>query len=513
MEAYRQKRLEVEFEDSTKAFEDLRGFLGSSAALGLDHAVLEREISLRGRDVLRRLYQDQLRLRARQEKSRPVTGADEVVRTHFRAQSRPLMTVFGPVRVERLGVSARGRDSLFPLDAELKLPAEEHSHGVRERVAIEASKGSFDAAVDAVTTTTGAHVSKRQAEKLTAEAARDFDVFYAQRPSREVVAEKDEIVVLTMDGKGIVVRHEELREQTRRAAESGKHKLRTRLSKGEKRNRKRMATVAAVYSVAPHVRTAEDIVGDLRPVQETGKPRRPKPKHKRVWASVAKEPVEIVGELFDEACGRDPRRERSWVAVVDGNATQLELLETEARNRSVTLVVVLDLIHALEYLWKAAYCFHADGTPAAEAWVTERLRALLAGKVSDVAAGIRRSATKRGLAADVRRPADVCANYLLNHRQYMRYDEYLAAGLPVASGVIEGACRHLVKDRMDLTGARWTLAGAEAVLRVRALRSSGDFAAYWAFHLQAEYRRNHSSRYAAPQAKPDGAPHLRLVTS
>jgi len=512
MAAYRQRTAEVEFEDGARAFEDLRGFLRSSEALSLDHAALEREVTARGREVLRRLYQDHLSLRTRLEEPRPVTGVDGVTRTHFREQSRPLMTVFGPVRVSRRGVSARDRDSLFPLDAELNLPVEEHSHGVRERVAVEASRGSFDAAVEAVTATTGAVVSKRQAEKLTAEAAQDFDAFYAQRPSKDVLAKDDESVILTMDGKGIVVRHEDLREQTRRAAETSQHKLRKRLSKGEKRNRKRMATVASVYSVAPHVRAAEDIVSELRPVQDVARPPRPRPSHKRVWASVEKEPTEIVSEMFDEAAGRDPRLERQWAAVVDGNATQIDLLESEAKKRQVTLVIILDLIHALEYLWKAAYCFHADGTPEAEAWVTERLTALLHGKVSGVAAGIRRSATKRGLDADARQPADTCADYLLSHKRYMRYDAYLVAGLPIASGVIEGACRHLVKDRMDLTGARWSLPGAEAVLRVRALRSSGDFEAYWPFHLEKEHSRNHRSRYAGATVRLSTRPHLQLVT-
>jgi hypothetical protein len=511
MGAYKEQAAEVEFSQSTAAFEGLRGFLASEEALRLDHTVLEQEVDGRGREVLRSLFQDHLALRARQEEPVAVTGSDGVRRTHLRDESTPLMTLFGPVRVDRVGVGARGHESLFPMDAELNLPPEEHSFGVRRRIAIEAAKGSFDAAVEAVRTQTGAIVSKRQAEKLTAAAAHDFDAFYAQRPSREVRAAKDEIVVLTTDGKGIFVRHQDLRKQTRQAAEKSRHKLRKRLSKGEKRNRKRMATVASVYSIAPHVRTPSDIVSELRPVHDVARPPRPKPSHKRTWASVEKESTQVIAEMFDEAAGRDPRRDHPWVAVVDGNAPQREALEAEAARRQIQLVIVLDLIHALEYLWKAAYCFHADGTRAAEAWVTERLVALLEGKVSDVAAGIRRSATKRGLNQKSRKPADKCADYFLRHKQYMKYDEYLMSGLPIASGVIEGACRHLVKDRMDITGARWSLAGAEAVLRLRALRSSGDFEHYWQVHLARERERNHTSRYANAVPRPTAESHLRLV--
>ena len=135
-------------------------------------------------------------------------------------------------------------------------------------------------------------------------------------------------------------------------------------------------------------------------------------------------------------------------------------------------------------------------------WVQERLLRILRGEACLVAAGIRRSATRRKLTPDNRENVDQCADYLLNHASSLHYDECLAAGFPIATGVIEGACRHLVSDRMDLTGARWSLAGAEAVLRLRALRSSGDFDEYWRFHEQCEYERNHASRYADGKVVP-----------
>ena len=105
---------------------------------------------------------------------------------------------------------------------------------------------------------------------------------------------------------------------------------------------------------------------------------------------------------------------------------------------------------------------------------------------------------------------------MCNHRELLHCAEALKDGLPIATGVIEGACRSLVRDRMDKTGARWSLRGAEAVLKLRAIRAAGDFDAYWQFHLQAEYKRNHTSKYfgelvppTMPTSKPRG--HLRLV--
>jgi hypothetical protein len=184
------------------------------------------------------------------------------------------------------------------------------------------------------------------------------------------------------------------------------------------------------------------------------------------------------------------------------------------------LTIVLDIIHVLEYLWKATTVFNQEGTPQAEQWVDERFLEVLRGRSSQVAAGIRRSATLRGLTKAQRKAADTCASYLLKYQQYLHYSQYLDRGFPIATGVIEGACRYLVKDRMDITGARWGLLRAEAVLRLRALRASGDFEAYWSFHERCEYERNHVALYAdgqVPQLLPPAGAvrnkrgHLHLV--
>jgi hypothetical protein len=162
----------------------------------------------------------------------------------------------------------------------------------------------------------------------------------------------------------------------------------------------------------------------------------------------------------------------------------------------VEVTIVVDLVHVLEYLWGAAWCFFNEGDLAAEAWVRDRALAVLDGKATDVAAGIRRRATTIGLSRTTRAEADACARYLINKATYLDYPRALASGWPVATGVIEGACRHLVKDRMDITGARWGTNGAEAVLKLRAIRTNGDFEAYWRHHLDRERERVHASRYA-----------------
>lgn len=504
------------FAAAEEKFEEILVKMQSDEAMQMNHSVLEKLLETEGRELLRRVFENHLALRASQERTQgrdgPVVGDDGRERGEQRARERRLMSVFGPVTVPRIGCSAGGKGSLFPLDAELNLPEELYSHGVRRRSAEEAAKGSFDEGVLAVGATTGAAVPKRQLEEQVKRAATDFEAFYAMREAQAVnaVFESGAVLVITTDAKGVVMRTADLREATRKAAEGRQHKLKRRMSKGEKRNAKRMAQVAAVYTIGRFCRKPEDIVRELAPVREAVQ-KRPKPEHKRVWASVLEEPEVVIRQAFEEAHRRDPDHRKTWVALSDGNETQLRLLEELAREYGVPLTIVLDVIHVLEYLWKAAYVFHKEGTPEAEAWVGTRLLQVLRGKSSDVAAGIRRSATLRELRAAKRKPADKCADYLLKYGLRLRYDSYLAKGFPIATGVIEGACRYLVKDRMDITGARWGLSGAEAVLRLRSLRASGDFDEYWTFHEKREWERNHAARYADGYIPPLRPPAVTKV--
>jgi hypothetical protein len=203
------------------------------------------------------------------------------------------------------------------------------------------------------------------------------------------------------------------------------------------------------------------------------------------------------------------------VVLVNGQRDQIKRVERAARQVGVEITIVLDIVHALEYLWRAAYAFHKDGTPEAEVWVEHQLVKLLGGRSGgEIAKSMRLMARRHGLDAAAARPVEKAAGYLVQHTRLLHYDRALADGLPIATGVIEGACRYLVRDRMGRTGARWSLTGAEAILRLRALRTSGDFDDYWQFHLAKEHERTHASRYAdgaVPNPLPAGRPKLKLV--
>lgn len=504
------------FEQSRALFDAVCDELQGADAFTLDHAELERRLSFIGRMLLRRLTQDHLDLRGVHERAEPlavVVGEDGGERNHRREAGRKLELVYGEVEVPRIGYSQRGQTSRYPMDAVLNLPMDRYSLGVRHVVALTVAQSSYEETVRHLGQTMGLDVPKRQAELLAQAAARDFTAFYNQRtaaPATETAA----LLILTTDGKGVVMRKDGLREATRRAAQKKQRTFTTRPSKGEKLYQKRMAQVTAIYTVAPFVRTAQDVMAELTRTGGPDRPRRPKPEHKQVRASVKNEPVDEIRSLFAEAGRRDPERRKTWAVLIDGQETQLALVQAEAKRRGATVIIVVDFIHVLQYIWKASTAFFDEKAPDREAWVLAHLREVLCGKAVDVAAGMRRSATLRDLDDKTRAPVDKCADYLLKYKAFLRYDEYLRAGLPIATGVIEGACRHLVMDRMDLSGAHWGLHGAEAVLRLRALQSNADFEAYWAFHEKQEFRRNHAARYAGPPPLPNAPrprPKLHLI--
>jgi hypothetical protein len=505
------------YDQSREKFEDMVRRMDSEEARLMTHSDLERELEKMGRELMRNLLQEHLDSRGPGEAEQAVRGSDGVERSRVRLHERKVESIFGTVSVERAGYVQQGAQSLHPLDAELNLPEKRYSLELSRRVAEEAAKSSFDETYETIGKTTGGHVPKRQIEEIVMRAAQDFDAFYEMRQEKPPeVAQSGSIMVMSVDGKGVVMLTKDLREQTRKAAQGRRHKMGARLSKGEKKNAKRTATVAAVYTIAPFIREPEDLIPQSS--SERVEPPRPRPEKKRVWASLEKTPEEVIEEVFEEAGCRDPGHQKKWVALVDGNKPQIRILRRLAKKKGIDLTIIVDVIHVIEYLWNAGRAFNSESGEALESWVRVRVLEILRGNAGFVAGGMRRSATLRDLASADRKPVEVCANYLLTYKPYLKYNDYLAQGFPIATGVIEGACRHLVKDRMAVTGARWSLNGAEAVLRLRALRSSHDFDEYWAFHEAKEYERNHRARYdggiVPPTIKPRRArkrSHLKAV--
>jgi hypothetical protein len=261
-----------------------------------------------------------------------------------------------------------------------------------------------------------------------------------------------------------------------------------------------------VYTVGRYVRTAEEVVAALfrdPREEEDQSPPRPKPQNKRVMASLSRvdeegehAAVDIVHEwMFNELVERN-RPDQHWLRVMvflyDG---QESLWDARQRHLPAGGVDILDFLHVTPRLWKAAHVFHREGSDAAEAFVRERCLRVLQGHVDGVIRGLREMATKRGVSGSKKKTITQICSYLKNNRGRMRYDEYLAAGYPIASGVIEGACRHLVKDRMERAGMHWTPDGAQAMLDVRSLHVDGAWDDYHIYRIDREKRRLYPHRH------------------
>jgi len=375
------------FAESRKCFGELEDWMASAGAAGLQHGELEEQLEVRGRELLRLMFQDRLDLTAAQEERRhDVTGEDGVVRTRAeRGRTRPLVTKFGQVMVSRIAYRSPGGSNVHLLDAALNLPEEKHSHGLRRLAAIEAARGSMEAAGAAITRATGVTIGKRQLEELARRCAAHVEAFYLQRAVSP--APDDHALVLTFDGKGIVMLPGALRPATAKAAAAAEGKLATRLSPGEKNGRKRTAELACVYDAAPVPRTPEDIIST--PAQKKkkkkkaqagkakgqGKPRESQARGKWLTASVTDDIPAVIASAFDEAERRDPQHKREWTVLIDGNNTQIEAVTAEAARRGIKITIIIDFIHVFQLSTVSArksYVFAGRSVVAIDVTLTRR---------------------------------------------------------------------------------------------------------------------------------------------
>jgi len=478
------------------------------------HRANEAYLETTGRELLRLLRQDHWDHQSAGRLADVVCGADGVGRSHQRDHMETgYKSVFGAVRVARTGSSQRGVSSLLPSEAQLNLPARGYAHRVQKRVAAKAATMAFEAVAHDVATETGVRLGKAQVEQIVYDAAQDFDAFYAHPCSPELQqdARAKPIQVLTFDGKGVVMRREALRDATRKKAEVCAQPVPHDVARKDKANRKRMATVAGIYHIDRHRRLAQTVARQFAPLRlvPTDRTTAPKPVGKKRWASLAKPMKAVIETGFAEGRRRDPEQQAAWVVLVDGDPTQIDDIAKAAKAHGGSVVMILDVMHALEYLWKAAKVRFAPDDPQAAPWVAEQIEGLLHGQGRSIVSDLRCWATVQGLSPQQREPIDQCTTSLAHHLPSLNYPDSLAKGYPIATGVIEGACRSLVKDRMEITGARWGLEGGEAVLQLRALAINGDLDAYWAFHETQEYQRHHQAKFA--EMPPARTP-LQLVS-
>jgi hypothetical protein len=458
---------------------------------------IEQLVIVRGRELLRMVMQHAMDAQAAGERRLAgVTDAGGVARPRAeRGHSRTVVSSVGPVTVRRLAYRGVGAANLYPRDAVLNLPVRRYSWAVQASAAGFALEASFGQAGEWLAASTGATVHKGQIEQIVAEAAGDAGGFYATR--LPVAVAREIPLVLSADGKGVAMRPEARRPASHRKVPGAFAK---RLSTGEKRGVKRMAEIGAVFDALPPgaARTPELIMGRVQDLDGRTRPAGQVRAVNRWYAAdITADRTATIAKIFGEATRRDPGHERTWVVLVDGDRHQIAMIEREAAARNAPITILIDFIHVLEYLWKAGWAFHAPRDPALESWVTAQGTAILHGHTRQVITLIEALAREHPPTpgSEHEKQISKTLSYLTGKLPYLNYPRALASGWPIATAVIEGACRHLVADRLGITGARWSLAGAEAILRLRAIKANGDLGAYWTHHIEQERQRNHVSHY------------------
>lgn len=414
---------------------------------------------------------------------------------------RPYLSIFGEFQLSRYVYGERSgrKQELVPLDSRLALPESKFSYLLQDWDQSLVMDQPFADVSETIQKILGFRQHVDSLETMNRQMAEAVDSFRLQvkAPPAE---EEGEILVETGDGKGVPIR----RPADYPAIENH------RSQPGPKPDRKKMAIVGSVYSVDRFHRTPEEVVEALfrDPDQPRPDTRRPRPRHKRAHALLNYQDDHngdsilaasaVFGWIADEIASRNASGTKEVVCIMDGQESLWEALDAQQHATTYT-VDVLDLLHVTPRLWKAAHLFCKVDSPEATEFVYERVLKILHGEVRSVVRGLRRMASLRELSTPHCKTLETICNYFLKNQDKMRYHEYLQRGYPIASGVIEGACRYIVKDRLERTGMTWTISGANAMLKLRCLHLSEQWNDFIAFRTQREIQRLHPERQRLQQ--------------
>jgi hypothetical protein len=403
--------------------------------------------------------------------------------------TRRYVSIFGEFRLERTVYGSREGQALefVPLDNRLQLPQSVFSYLLQDWDQALAVEQAFSQVNQTMARMLKLPQSVDSLEGMNQQMAQDVGWFRTAQGSPPA-AEEGQIVVVTADCKGIVMRG-----QGTKTVCGGQRPA------GQRANHKRMATVGAVYTVDPYIRTPAEVVAALFRDPDYQAPPRPAPCHKRVWASLPQEgaapkgSIEVVFDwLWWEFAQRNPQLERPTVCLCDGQEALWDACAEAVADPD--RVDILDLLHVTPRLWQAAKLLYGDKSTEVIPFVRQRVLQVLAGKVDTVIRSLQRLAAERGLGGVKKKALGRISRYFCKNRQRMRYDVYLRAGYPIASGVIEGACRHLIKDRLERAGMHWTRAGAQAMLDVRSVWIGGHWEAFQTYRIEQERERLYPHR-------------------
>jgi hypothetical protein len=408
-----------------------------------------------------------------------ITAEGQEVPCHSE-QKRVYFSIFGKVPIWRPYFYASGVGGHTPLDAELSLGTDRYSDLLREMLDYLGVYVPYNKAVDIFKRILKVGISTRVQQKFVTEDAEDVLTYYEQKPA-PTAADEAEILVVQSDGKGVPIILEKPSPDP------------VRLGKGQKRGRKKEAIVTTVYTIAMNPRTPQDVVDSIFQLNEDdkkSKPSPPKPQNKHIWATLDGKEMALA-RLAQQVEPRRGSHIQHKVALADGCKALQEWLEEKFPD----FTLILDFIHANEYLWKVANSLLGEDNKSRTKWVMKQTSLMLSGKTKQIIDDFRVRAEKQCRTKKQVEKLNKTADYFERNLKYMAYDTYLANGWPIASGVIEGACRHFVKDRFELSGMRWEQGGAENLLRLRAVAENEDWDDYHLFRRQQRHQRSYTSPY------------------
>lgn len=451
-------------------FEQLLALVTSTDAQTATMDQMERSLFRRVLCLGFKLLQLFVMARVEAESHAPLVKSAGAVLPYHSQEPCDYFSIFGKLTFERAYFYARGQGGQCPLDEALSLPERCYSDLLMESAELLGVEGAYSKGLRVVARLLGLTLPELALETSVAEHSQTVKAYYARKASFPIT-EEGPILVAQADGKGVPMVRRETAD------------LKVRRGKGDKKTQKKEAIATAVYTIEPYYRTPQDVINALF---KKGDPpaKRPVPLHKQVFASLrGKEPA--IKRLAAWVRRREGQHIRERVALTDG----AEPLQKHMLAKLPGFTLILDIIHAVEYLWKAGTALYGETDPHRTEWVEAQTLDLLSSRSEEIIQRLENKASKLSRSSQAAKTLRGVVNYLRRNQPYMDYAEYLRRGWPIGTGVIEGTCRHLIKDRMELSGMRWTIAGAGALLALRSVNENSDWEDFHQFRRLQRHQR------------------------
>ncbi len=387
-----------------------------------------------------------------------------------RTSEKTYFSIFGKIKVTRY-LYHIDKKTFAPLDILLNLPIRCYSYFLSEMFNLLNIKDAYSEGVFFVKKFFGLQISVSASETISGESSSCYEEFYELGKTLKESEEKKDYTAVSFDGKGVPMIWKEA------------VKITGRQGKGKKRQKKKESLVGVKYNINANIRTADEVADNLvypEKRENENEKKQEKAQNIRYIASIAKPKKEVMEEIYDEIKNEDFIN-KPLLCLMDGSLYLWDQLKTVFKDIS-NKVCILDIIHVLEYIWLIAHIMYKEGSDDAKKYVYKKLKLILEGKIAsyimELQVEMQKSKWKKKSHQEKFKKV---ITYLKNHKQYMKYDEYLSKGYPIGTGVVESACSHVVKDRMEISGARWGINGAESVLRLRSVVKSKDWDNCWDF--------------------------------